>query len=179
MGDLHFLDIAVVAAYFALIIFLGRRAARKQSTKGEEGYFLAGRKLGKVYQFFLNFGNATDANNAVSTASLVYQQGVSGAWLAFQMIFMNPYFWFMNLWFRRARLVTTADLIEDRLGSRSLSQFYALFQAIAAVIVTIGFGNLVTYKIASALVVKPEATWTADERAAVEGYRRFRELEHL
>ena len=177
MGDLHFLDIAVVAAYFALIIFLGRRASRKQSVKGEEGYFLAGRKLGKVYQFFLNFGNATEANSAVSTASLVYQQGVSGAWLAFQMVFMNPYFWFMNVWFRRARLVTTADLIEDRLGSRSLSQFYAITQSLAAVIITIGFGNLVTYKISTALVVKDEIQWTAEERSSVEGYRELRELE--
>ncbi len=177
MGDLHFLDLLVVAAYFALVILLGRRAGRKQSAKGEEGFFLAGRKLGKFYQFFLNFGNSTEANSAVSTASVVYQQGVSGAWMAFQMVFMNPYFWFMNVWFRRARLVTTADLIEDRLGSRSLSQFYAITQSLAAVIITIGFGNLVTYKISTALVVKPEITWTAEERASVEGYRMLRELE--
>src|SRR5690606_28897609 len=97
MGEIHALDIAVVAAYAVVVVGLGRRAGRRPNTKGEEGFFLAGRKLGKAYQFFLNFGNATDANNAVSTASLVYQQGVSGAWLAFQMIFMNPYFWFMNL----------------------------------------------------------------------------------
>jgi solute:Na+ symporter, SSS family len=177
MGDIHLLDVAIVAAYFGLVIALGRRAGRKPGTQGEEGFFLAGRKLGKVYQFFLNFGNSTDANNAVSTASLVYQQGASGAWLAFQMIFMNPYFWFMNLWFRRARLVTTADLIEDRLGSRSLSQFYAVSQSLAAVIVTIGFGNLVTYKICTALVVKSEIHWTAEERASVEGYRQLRDLE--
>ncbi len=177
MGYFHVLDGTVIAAYVALVIFLGRRASRKPGTRGEEGFFLAGRKLGKTYQFFLNFGNSTDANNAVSTASLVYQHGASGAWLAFQMIFMNPYFWFMNLWFRRARLVTTADLIEDRLGSRSLSQFYAITQTLAAVIITIGFGNLVTYKISSAIVVKPEAAWTAAERASVEDYQTFRALE--
>lgn len=177
MGSFHFLDAAVVGAYLLLVIVLGRRASRKPSSHGEEGFFLAGRKLGKTYQFFLNFGNSTDANNAVSTASLVYQHGASGAWLAFQMVFMNPYFWFMNLWFRRARLVTTADLIEDRLGSRSLSQFYAITQTLAAVIVTIGFGNLVTYKISSALIVKSEAAWTAAERASVEDYQLLRQLE--
>jgi Na+/proline symporter len=177
MPGIHLLDIAIVLAYAVAVILLGRRAGRRPAAQGEEGFFLAGRKLGKVYQFFLNFGNSTDATGAVTTASLVYQQGVSGAWLAFQMVFMNPYFWFMNLWFRRVRLVTTADLIEERLGSRSLAQFYAVFQTLAAVIVTIGFGNLVTYKICTALVVKPEVTWTAAERESVSAYHTFRALQ--
>ena len=138
---------------------------------GEEGFFLAGRKLGKLYQFFLNFGNATDANGAVSTASLVYQKGASGVWLSLQTLFMNPYYWFMNPWFRRVRLITVADLFEDRFGSRALARFYAVFQIFATVIVIIGFGNLVGYKVTASLLVKPEVRWTAEERASVEGYR--------
>ena len=76
---------------------------RARRVKTEEGFFLAGRKLGRTLQFFLNFGNASDANGAVSTASVVYQQGVPGIWISFQTIFMNPYYWFMSTWFRRAR----------------------------------------------------------------------------
>lgn len=177
MGHLHVLDLLVIVGYFALIVWLGRRAGRKANVQGEEGFFLAGRKLGKLYQFVLNFGNTTDANNAVSTASLSYQQGASGAWLSFQMVFMNPYFWFMNLWFRRVRLVTMGDLLEQRMASRPLAQFYALLQVLVAVIITIGFGNLVTYKISTAVVVKPAATWTAAERASVEDYHVWRKLE--
>jgi len=176
MFGIHFLDILVIAGYLVLVLFLGQRAARK-SGSGQENYFLAGRKLGKVYQFFLNFGNATDANGAVSAASVVYQQGVSGIWLGFQLIFLNPYFWFMNVWFRRVRLVTTADLFQDRLGSRNLASFYALFQILASMFVVIGFGNLVTYKISSAIALKPEATWSAEERAAIEGHREMKRLE--
>lgn len=178
MFGIHLLDFAVIAGYLVLVIFLGQRAARKAGS-GQENYFLAGRKLGKVYQFFLNFGNSTDANGAVSAASIVYQQGVSGIWLGFQLIFLNPYYWFMNTWFRRVRLVTTADLFEDRLGSRSLASFYAVFQVIASIVVVIGFGNLVTYKISSALAVKPEASWTASERASIEGHRELRQLEQV
>ncbi len=177
MGHLHFLDLLVIASYFVLVVALGRRASRKPAAQGEEGFFLAGRKLGKLYQFVLNFGNSTDANNAVSTASLVYQQGVSGAWLSFQMVFMNPYFWFMNLWFRRVRLVTMADLLEQRMNSRRLARFYAVLQLLVAVIITVGFGNLVTYKISTAVVVKPEASWTEAERQSVEGYHTWRKLE--
>ncbi len=53
-GGIHILDIAVVAAYLLLVLYLGSREARK--AQSQEGFFLAGRKLGKVYQFFLNFG---------------------------------------------------------------------------------------------------------------------------
>src|SRR5436190_23019521 len=123
---LHPLDLAVIVAYLAAVIILGIRVSKAAAT--EEGFFLAGRKLGKFYQFFLMFGNATEPQGAVSTASLVFQRGVAGVWFAFQTIFMNPYFWFMNTWFRRVRLVTLADLFEDRLGSTWLSRFYAVFQ---------------------------------------------------
>ena len=177
-GSLHVLDLLVIAGYLALVTWIGRRAARAaQASQSEEGYFLAGRSLGKAYQFFLNFGNATDANGAVSTSSLVYQKGASGVWLSLQTLFMNPYYWFMNPWFRRVRLVTVADLFEDRFGSKALARFYAVFQIVATVIVIIGFGNLVGYKVTASLMVKPEASWTAEERASVEGYQEYRKFE--
>ncbi len=175
LGNLHLLDLLVIAAYLAIVIYVGRRAAK--GAQNQEGFFLAGRKLGKLYQFFLNFGNATDANGAVSTSSLVYQKGASGVWLSLQTLFMNPYYWFMNPWFRRVRLVTVADLFEDRFGSRALARFYAAFQIVATVIVIIGFGNLVGYKVTASLMVKPETEWTAAERASVENYREMKTLQ--
>jgi Na+/proline symporter len=173
-GSLHFLDLLIVFAYLAAVVWIGRRAS--SAVKNEEGFFLAGRKLGKLYQFFLNFGNATEPQGAVSTASFVYQQGAPGSWLSFQTVFMNPYFWFMNVWFRRVRLTTLSDLFEDRYASKGLSMFYAVFQILVAC-VFLGFGNVTAYKIASSLVVKEETQWTATERAAVEGYREMKALE--
>jgi SSS family solute:Na+ symporter len=173
-GSLHIVDILVVLAYLAAVVWIGRRAA--SGTQSEDGFFLAGRKLGKLYQFFLNFGNATEPQGAVSTASFVYQQGAPGAWLSFQTVFMNPYFWFMNVWFRRVRLTTVSDLFEDRYASKGLSLFYATFQILVAC-VFLGFGNVTAYKIASSLVVKQEVQWTAEDRAAVEGYRELKALE--
>ena len=173
-GSLHILDILVVVAYLVAVVWIGRRASG--GTKSEDGFFLAGRKLGKLYQFFLNFGNATEPQGAVSTASFVYQQGAPGSWLSFQTVFMNPYFWFMNVWFRRVRLTTVSDLFEDRYASRGLSLFYATFQILVAC-VFLGFGNVTAYKIASSLVVKTEAQWTAADRASVEGYRELKQME--
>lgn len=175
LGSLHVIDLLILVAYLAVVILLGYRS-RQAATDGE-GFFLAGRRLGKLYQFLLNFGNSTDANGAVSTASLVYQQGVAGVWLSLQTLFMNPYYWFMNLWFRRVRLMTVADLFEDRLGSVALARFYAVFQIAAAIVVMLGLGNLISYKISASLLVKPEATWSAAERRSVEEYRELKQLE--
>ncbi len=175
MSSLHPLDYGIIAAYFVILLVVGKIAAH--GAKSGDGFFLAGRKLGKVYQFFLNFGNSVAANDAVSTASLVYQQGISGVWAGFQMIFINPYYWFLYPWYRRVRLTTTGDIFHDRLGSRRLALFYATFQIVMAVAVTMGFGNLVAYKISAAIVTKPEAAWTATERASVQDYRELKQLE--
>ena len=90
IGSLHVIDLIILFAYLVIVVYFGHRASKAASDG--EGFFLAGRKLGKLYQFLLNFGNSTDANGAVSTASLVYQQGVSGVWLSLQTLFMNPYY---------------------------------------------------------------------------------------
>lgn len=172
----HWLDTLVVVAYLSVVLWLGRAGAK--STGSQEGFFLANRSLGKLYQFFLNFGQSTDPQGAISTASVVYQQGVSGVWLLLQSLFMNPYYWFMNLWFRRARLVTVADLFEDRLASRSLAVFYAAFQIFTAVMVVKGFSNFIAYKVTASLVVKPEAAWSPAERQSVLDYQEMKRLEH-
>ena len=173
-GNFHFLDVAVIVAYLSAVIYFGWRSSHQ--TRSEEGFFLAGRKLGKLYQFFLSFGNATEPQGAVSTASLVFQRGVTGVWFAFQTVFMNPYFWFMNTWFRRVRLVTLADMFEDRLGSRGLSRFYALFQ-VFVVCALLGFGNFIAYKIASSIATKPEARWTDSDRRSVADYHELKQLD--
>ena len=174
MSGIHVIDIVIIAAYLGGILYLGKRSATHSGS--EEGFFLAGRKLGKLYQFFLNFGNATDANGAVSTATLVYQQGASGSWMAFQTIFMNPYYWFMNVWFRRVRLVTVAELFEERLSSHNLSKIYALYQ-VSYVCMFIGWGNLVGYNVTASLLPKPEPAWTAEEQRQVVQYREYRALQ--
>ena len=171
---MHPIDLIFIGVYLVLILLLGRRAS--SSTKNEEGFFLAGRKLGKWYQVFFNFGNSTEPQGAVATASFVYERGASGAWYSFQTVFMNPYYWFMNVWFRRARVVTMADLFVERFNSRALAQFYALFQ-VGVTMIAIGFGCFTAFTIGTALVTKPEAQWTEANRESVAGYREWRTME--
>ena len=171
---MHPIDFIIIGVYLALILLLGKRASH--STGNEEGFFLAGRKLGKVYQIFFNFGNSTEPQGAVATASFVYERGASGAWYSFQTIFLNPYYWFMNVWFRRARVQTMADLFVERFNSRALAQFYALFQ-VGVTVIAIGFGCFTAFTVGAALITKPEAEWSAADRASVDGYSEWFSLE--
>jgi Na+/proline symporter len=174
MFGINPIDALIVIAYLVVVIWLGKRAA--SATKDQEGFFLAGRKMGKLYQFFMNFGNSTEPQGAVTTASLVYANGASKSWLTFQTIFISPFYWFVYVWFRRVRLTTVADLFEDRFNSKWLARFYACYQ-IGVAILLIAVGNFTAYTTTASLVLKPEITWTPAEHASVEGYNRLLVLE--
>jgi len=174
MNGIHLIDIAIVFGYLVMVIVLGKIAAK--SSKDQEGFFLAGRKMGKLYQFFMNFGNSTEPQGAVTTASLVYANGASKSWLTFQTIFISPFYWFVYVWFRRVRLTTVADLFEDRFNSKWLARVYAIYQ-IGVAVLLIAVGNLTAYSTTASLVLKPEADWTTTEKASVDGYYNLVKLE--
>jgi Na+/proline symporter len=170
IGGLHWLDWVVIGAYVVGILLVGQVLARQ--VRGESDFFLAGRKLGRGFQFFLNFGNMTDPATAAATTSSVYQQGASGVWLGLIALFLTPYYWFMNVWFRRVRLVTIADLFEDRFGGRFLPVLYAITNILVSLL-AISFTDIVTLKTLQPIITKPEVAWTASERASVADYREF------
>lgn len=167
---LHLLDWLVIVLYLVALLYIGRRSS--STVHGQSDFFLAGRGLGPIFQFFLNFGNMTEATGAVKTSSLVYSQGVGGVWLGLQTLFMTPYYWFMNAWFRRARLTTVADLFIDRFDSKRLALLYAVFN-IFFNIVSIGGTFLVTYKMTEVIVVKAPAIYTAAEAQSVAAYQEY------
>ena len=174
MNGIHPIDILIVLGYLVMVIVLGKVASR--TSKDQEGFFLAGRKMGKLYQFFMNFGNSTEPQGAVTTASLVYANGASKSWLTFQTIFISPFYWFVYVWFRRVRLTTVADLFEDRFNSKWLARVYACYQ-IGVAVLLIAVGNLTAYSTTASLVLKPEANWTTQEKASVDGYTTLIKLD--
>jgi SSS family solute:Na+ symporter len=170
---LHWQDWLMIALYLGALVYIGQRTAR--TVKLQTDLYLGGRKLGKALQFFLNFGNMTDLNNAVTTTSAVYGSGAGGTWIALQTLFMTPYYWFMNVWFRRVRLMTMADLFEDRFGGRSLATIYSLFN-IGFAIATIGWGYMVTYKTIAPLMMKEPAAYSPAEGRMIADYGEYRTL---
>jgi len=171
---IHIIDVVIVCVYLAAMLAIGRHLASKVSGQGD--FYLAGRKLSPLMSFFLNFGNMTDANTAATTSSAVYREGAGGVWLSMQLLLVTPYYWFMNMWFRRVRLVTMGDLFEERFGSRFLPSLYAGFYVLVGCVI-VGMGFLISYKTMDGLLLKPESEYTAQEERMVERYETYVELE--
>lgn len=170
---LHLLDLGVVAIYVVVILWLGFRVGR--GTKDTEDFYLAGRKLGKFYQFFLNFGNSTNADQAVAVSREIYRQGIGGMWIQYLVLFLTPFYWFTTMLFRRSRLVTIGDYFTERFQSPFLGGAFAAF-TLALAFVGGGASYTVAAKTTMALTPKPEGEYTAAERESVERYREYQVL---
>src|SRR4051812_34440149 len=168
---LHWIDGLILLSYIVTVLAIGKKFSH--GVRGEKDFFLGGRSLGRWLQFFLSFGNMTDPGQAATTASSVYRQGAGGAWLALITLFLTPYYWFMNVWFRRVRLTTMADLFADRFGSRFLATFYAITMLIIAVVGVIAGGNVMALKTLQPLMVKDPAIYSATEQKMVADYHEF------
>lgn len=171
---LHILDLAVIALYVGVIIWLGSRAGRDTSNTSD--YFIAGRRLGKFYQFFLNFGTSTDANHAVTVSREIYRQGIGGMWIQYLVLFLTPFYWFTTMLYRRSRHITVGDFFTERFQSPLLGGAFAVFTLLMAIIGG-GASYMVAGKTMMALTPKPESQYTQAERQSVDGFREYRALQ--
>src|SRR5208282_2395092 len=167
-------DVAILAGFLVSILTVGFVVSR--SVHKEADFYLGGRKLGRLLQFFLNFGNSTDASGAVTISTAVYKTGASGIWAnGLQTLFITPFFWFTQPWWRRARLITMGDLFVDRFNSKSLACAYAAFNIFMA-LYTMGMSNFISYQVAQAMMVKPESEYTQRDRQKIADYQEYQEL---
>ena len=170
---LHVLDAGMIALYVLVILWLGKRAGK--DTHDTKDFFIAGRKLGKVYQFFLNFGNATNADQAVAVSREIYRQGIGGMWIQYLVLFITPFYWFTTLLFRRSRFITTGDFFTARFQSPFLGGAFAVFTIVMAFIGG-GVSYMVAGKTMAALTPKPLEACTPEERRSVELFRNYKVL---
>jgi SSS family solute:Na+ symporter len=171
---LHWLDFAIVVAFVLIVLWLGWRAGRK--TKSAEDFYVAGRRLGKFYQFFLNLGTSTNADQAVVVTREVYRQGIGGMWIQYLVLFLTPFYWFTTGFFRRVRLVTIGDFFTERFKSRFLGAAFAVFTLFMAFLGN-GVGYMVAAKTMMALTPKPAAKYTAREKLSVDLFREYQALQ--
>jgi SSS family solute:Na+ symporter len=175
LWGLHAVDLASVALYVVVVLWLGKRAAAK--TQSLDDFFLAGRKLGKVYQFFLNFGCSTHADQAVAVSREVYRQGIGGMWIQSLVLFLTPFYWFTVLLFRRVRLTTIGDFFAERFDSQFLAAAYAVFTLVMSALIGGGIGYLVAAKTMVAMTPKPIERCTPAERRSIAEFGELRALE--
>jgi len=170
---LHILDLCIIFLYVIVILWLGKRAGEK--TKDTADFYLAGRKLGKFYQFFLNFGCSTNADQAVAVTREIYRQGIGGMWIQFLVLFLTPFYWFSTLFFRRVRLTTIGDYFTERFKSKFLGGSYAVFILLLSILGG-GVGYMVAAKTMMAMTPKTMEQCTQEERQSVENFREYRLL---
>jgi len=171
---LNAIDAAIVVCSLIATIALGWRVSRRSHAKAGD-FLVGGRSLGGILQFFLNFGNMADSNGAPTVSAEVYREGVGGAWINFQLLFSTPFYWFFPVWFRRSRQITFADLFIDRFNDRRLATIYAILSALG-VFGIIVMGNVISYKVASAMLIKPAAEWQQSERESVNSFHEYEAL---
>ena len=170
---LHILDAGIIFLYIAIILWIGKWAGKKTKDTGE--FFLAGRKLGKTTQFFLNFGCSTNADQAVAVSREIYRQGIGGMWIQFLVLFLTPFYWFTTFFFRRIRLTTIGDYFTERFNSKSLGASYAIFILLMSILGG-GVGYMVAAKTMMAMTPKPTEKMTYEERISVEQFREYQAL---
>jgi Na+/proline symporter len=174
IAGLNVLDFAIVVVFILFVLWLGWRASRK--TKTTEDFYVAGRRLGKFYQFFLNLGTSTNADQAIIVSREVYRQGIGGMWIQYLVLFLTPFYWFTTAFFRRVRLVTIGEFFTERFKSRFLGAAFAVFTLFMAFLGN-GVGYMVAAKTMMALTPKPAAKYTLEERASVDLFAEYRALQ--
>ncbi len=132
------LDYIILAGYFAIVVLIGVVSTRL--IKNREDYLMGGRRFGKTLMIFFAFGAGTHADNAVGVAAQSYKFGLSGIWYQWIMLFTLPIVWLIAPYFRRARVLTTADFFERRFGP-SFSIVYSFF----ALFICITFTSVMLY----------------------------------
>jgi len=170
---LHIIDLIIILVFIVVMLYIGMRASRQN--KDTNDFFLAGRKLGKAYQFFLNFGTSTHADQAVAVSREVYRQGIGGMWIQFLVLFLTPFYWFSTFFFRRVRLVTIGDYFTERFESKFLGGGYAIFTLLMALLGG-GVGYMVAGKTMVAMTPKPIEACTPAEQKSVTEYKEFQAL---
>ncbi len=170
---LNILDAAIILIYLVVILWIGKRTERRTKDTGD--FYIAGRRLGKFYQFFLNFGQATNADQAVAVTREVYRQGIGGMWIQYLVLFLTPFYWFTSAFYRRVRLVTIGDFYTERFRSKFLGAAFAVFTLVMAIIGG-GVGFMVAGKTVEALTPKDAALYTAAEKASVEMFQEYQAL---
>jgi solute:Na+ symporter, SSS family len=173
---INIIDLSIIVLFLFIMIWIGARTTR--NNKNTQDFFLAGRKLNKMYQFFLNFGCSTHADQTVAVTREIYRQGIGGMWIQFLVLFLTPFYWFTTFFFRRVRLVTIGDFFAERFRSKFLGAAYAIFFVLMSVLGG-GVGYIVAAKTVMAMTPKPFSVCTVAEQKSIAEFKEFKDLQEI
>ena len=142
------LDLVVIGVYFALVLYIGLRMARR--TRSGEDLFLAGRRLGWIPVGFSLFASNISSTTLVGLSGAAYTWGIAVSnyeWMAaFVLVFFAVFFipYYLN-----ARITTVPEFLERRFDRRSRLYFSGLTLFSNVVVDTAGtlFAGAVVLKV--------------------------------
>lgn len=132
---MHWLDWAVLAFYFILIVVIGWWSLKK--VKDMSDFFMGGRRFGKVFMMFFAFGAGTSSEQAISVVAGTWRVGLAGIWWQFLWLWATPFYWIVAPVMRRMRALTTADFFEHRYNT-STATLYSVYGIIMAIVFIAG-----------------------------------------
>lgn len=155
MAELTLLDIAIIAGYLLLTLFVGLFFSRRASENVGE-FFLSGRKLPWWIAGTGMVATTFAADTPLAVAGFVAKNGIAGNWVWWTFVSggMLTVFFFARLW-RRANILTDLEFIELRYSGRAatfLRGFKALYFGLFINAVIIGWVNLAMYKIINIMI---------------------------
>jgi len=148
--NLSWIDWAIVVAYFALSMGIGVLFTKKGGESVEE-YFLSGRNVSWWLAGASMVATTFAADTPLVVTGLVFNKGVAGNWLWWNMLMsgMLTVFFFARLW-RRAGVMTDVEFAELRYSGKpaaALRGFRAVYLALPINLIVLGWVTKAMIKI--------------------------------
>ena len=138
--NIHGFDIAIIIAYFIIVIIAGIMVSRKAS-ENMESYFLANKSIPWYVLGISNAASMFDITGTMWLVTLLFVYGLKSVWLPwlwpmFNQIFLMVY---LAVWLRRSNVLTGAEWIRTRFGDNKGGELSHVSVVIFALISVIGF----------------------------------------
>ncbi|MBN1996163.1 Na+:solute symporter [candidate division KSB1 bacterium] len=138
--ELHFIDICIIIAYFAVTLSIGVWF-RRLAAKNLDAYFLGGKNMPFYILSISNASGMFDVSGTMWLVSLLFVYGLKSLWMpwmwpVFNQVFMMVY---LSVWLRRSNVMTGAEWMSTRFGSGRGARLSHLIVVIFALVSVIGF----------------------------------------
>ena len=154
--QLHWIDIAIIAAYLIATVAIGFWISKKAS-QNIKNYFLGGNEIKWQYLGLSNASGMFDISGTMWMVMLLFVYGLKSVWIPWLWPVFNQIFLmiFLSIWLRRSGVMTGAEWIKFRFGNgtgANLSHLIVVVFAIAVVITYVAYGFIGIGKFAVAFL---------------------------
>lgn len=137
---MHAIDLGIIIVYLIAVVVIGFLVSRR-AAEDIDSYFLGGNK---VPWYLLGISNASsmfDITGTMWLVSILFIYGLKGSmipwlWPVFNQIFLMIY---LSAWVRRSNVLTGAEWITTRFGTRGGAELSRLSVVVFALVSVIGF----------------------------------------